>query len=118
VQARYPIGKRLPCEQCPPPDREAGGPPDEQRCTYDSDGGEEVGWRRCQTRARWTVVHVTPGGTRSEATWPQVCERHRRALVKSGHILLEPLPLPYGYSDDGWDVVEPFRPENVKGDPG
>lgn len=109
LERKYPQGKRTPCEQCPPPaDPEESAPPDEERCAYDSVGGEEVGWRRCTTRARWSVAHEAPNGTRTEASWPRLCERHRRSLLASGHLMPEPLPHPYGYEDGGRDVVEPI----------
>lgn len=102
---RYAIGKKKRCTDCPPVEPKPA-PPDVERCTGE-DGGEEAGWRRCRTRARWAVIHVAGDGTRGTEPVDRLCERHRRQAVDIlGTIRPEPLPYPHGYTDGGWDVVE------------
>lgn len=107
--SRFPIGKKKPCEQCPPRDPEEGAPPDEIRCTYRWDT-EFVENKRCKTRARWTVTHVNAEGVTVGDPFHHVCEKHRRQLIEWGGIMPEPRPYPHGYTDGGWDVVEKFTP--------
>lgn len=102
----YPVGKKKRCTECPPVEPKPA-PPDEVRCEGE-DGGEEAGWRRCRTRARWQVWHESPGGERTKAD--RLCERHRRRGIEWGGIMPDPLPYPHGYTDGGWDIVEAFVP--------
>lgn len=107
--SKFPIGKKKPCEHCPPRDPEEGAPPDEIRCTHRWDTEFEEN-KRCKTRARWTVTHVDAAGDQVGDPFHHVCEKHRRALIEWGGIMPEPRPYPHGYTDGGWDVVEKFTP--------